>query len=195
MSQVIEKESTSLAKVFWKTDGKRVLVVEFSSGAIEYVDPSLFSQSVRVDNEEYGLATRVQRLGALSASEFPTKQARVEEYQRRLRERKAHLYSGAAEWDIPRKAAGPKVTQADVIEALGRAYPTAPSALLFERKLRELADDNAGTIAYWLSTKQVAAAWADIQAERRKGTVGAFVDADDDVARLLAATFDEKPPF
>lgn len=187
----IEKESNKLADVKWTDTGK--LEIKFVDGNTRLFDPSMVHSALHKDAEYYGWAVRFQRLGAVSATEFPTRDSRVQEYKRRVDERLTHLLNGAAEWDMPKRAAAPKVTRADIEEALTRAFPKFEGGVVFTRKLAELKGSSTGddapyeieTIKYWLSTKQVAKAWADIQAERRAAQTETFLDVEADLERLM----------
>ena len=185
MTQMVEKESNSLSESLEWDEGQNVLTIVFADNMVEKFDRRLVSVTARQDRELYGWCTSFQRLGALQVKDFPTLQSRREEYKRRVRERKDWLYSGAGVWDMPKKAAGPKVTQADIIESIARAYPQHNAALAFEKKLRELEGDNAKTIAEFLAMKQIAKAWALIQAERRAAQVEVFSDGDEEMERLM----------
>lgn len=192
MTQAIEKESNKLADVKWTPTGK--LEIAFVDKMTRVFDPSTVHSALHLDAERYGWAVRFQRLGAISATEFPSRGERIAEYKRRVDERIAHLLTGADTWEVPRKAAAPRVTRDDVEEAILRAYPQSNPTKVFSGKLAEIsakgtapeADNVAATVRYWLATRQVASAWAEIQAERRAANAQALLDADAEVDRLMA---------
>ena len=186
-----KKESNRLATVKWSDTGK--LVADFGGGLTEAFNPALVHHAQHLNAEQYGWGVRFQRLGSLEVAEFPSVQSRKEEYRRRWRELTEHLYSGSDQWDMPKKGGlGPRVTQEDVCEALTRAFPQWDGTKVFEKKMAELKGDKTPelavieTVKYWLSTKQVSAAWAAIQSERKAKAAESFLDVDDEVARMMA---------
>ena len=190
MAQVEKKESNRLYKGEWVGDTYHMrctdgIEVSFNLG--------LASVKQHDNLKRYGAEVKCNRFFAVSIEEFPTLKARQEEGRRRFLEWQEHVYSGSDDWNMPKKSGlsrGP--SEGDVTEALDRAYP-GKGQVLFTRKRDELKGDKTPelatieTVKYWLATKQVATAWADIQAERKARAAQALTtDADDEVARLLA---------
>ena len=186
----IEKsESNRLYKGEWTPSGAYQLT--YSDGLVETFLPARASVKIHDAAKQYGFTVKLNRFHAVSATDFPTVKARMEEGRRRMREWRDHVYSGADTWDMPSKGFGaPRVDRKDIEESLDRAYP-GKGQMLFQRKLVELTGDKTPelaaieTVKYWLQTKQVAAAWATIQAERKAAAAATFGDADDEVLRLL----------
>jgi hypothetical protein len=187
--QVEKKESNRLYKGEWVGDTYHMRCTD----GVE-VNFNLGRASVKQhDNlKRYGAEVKCNRFFAVSIEEFPTLKARMEEGRRRFMEWQEWVYAGNDEWAMPKKGGltrGP--SRDDCVEALNRAYP-GKGELAFERRLNETRGDKTPELAtienvkYWLQTKQVAAAWAEIQAERKAKSAESFGDADDEVARLLA---------
>ena len=190
MATIEKSESNRLYKGEWTASGAYQLA--YSDGLVETFLPARASVKIHDAAKMYGFEVKLNRFHAVSATEFPSVKARMEEGRRRMREWRDHIYSGADTWSLPSKGGAPKVTEADVVEALNRAYP-GKGELLFTKKANELRVDNKTpelvnieTVKYWLQTKQVAVAWVEIQAERRAAASASFGDADDEVARLLS---------
>lgn len=183
MADVEKKESTKLADVEWSETG--VLTATFANGIVEKFDPRLCTVSIRGAAEQYGFAVRFQRLGSLEVKEFPTKTYRMAEYQRRWKELREHYYSGTDNWDIPKRGVGGSViSEADLQECIDRCYP-GKGQELFNAALTKNEGDLGKTRVMWLATKQVAGAWAKLQAERREKRAETLGNADDLVAGLL----------
>ena len=187
MAQIDKKESNRLYKGAWVGDTYHLT---YSDGMVETFMVGRASVKIHDEAKRYGFEVKLNWFHAVSAEEFPSVKARMEEGRRRMREWREHIYAGNDTWSLPSKGGAPRVTEEDVVEALNRAYP-GKGQLLFTKKADELRGDKTPeltaieTVKYWLATKQVAAAWATIQAERRAAAAAQFGDADDEVERLL----------
>ena len=188
MSEVKKEESNRLYKGHWVGDTYHLT---YSDGMVETFMMGRASVKVHDAAKQYGFEVKLNRFHAVSATEFPSVKARMEEGRRRMREWREHIYAGNDTWTLPTKAgARVQCTKEDCVEALERAYP-GKGALLFAKKTNELRGDKTPelatieTVKFWLMTKQVASAWADIQAARKAAAAASFGDADDEVARLL----------
>jgi hypothetical protein len=181
MMTTIEKESTKLADVEWTATGK--LVAKFYDGDTADFNPALASVALHDEAKRYGWAVKYQRLGAVSATDFPTRKARKEEYKRRWMEFRTHVYSGTDQWDLPRgpRATGPN--EADMVESIDRVYPGRGQAILTASIKKENGDLKAAT-AKLLGTEQIRKAWGDLQAERRASAAKGLPSADDYLSEL-----------
>lgn len=184
----IEKsESNRLYKKTWVGDTLRY---ETITGKVLTFNMGLASTQQHDNAKRYGFDVKIQRMFAVSATEFPSNRERAEEGFRRATEWVNHVYSGSNDWEAPKKGMTRSVSREDITEAIDRAYP-GKGQVLFQRKHDETPADHTPeqrvieTVKYWLMTKQVAAAWANIQAERRAAAAASFGDADDEVERLL----------
>lgn len=185
MTTIEKKESNQLAEMVWN-DSREVLTLKFFDGIEEKFDTRLTSTGVHLDAKVYGFHVKINRLGAISATEFPSRKARAEEYRRRLREFRDHCYTGADSWDAPRKASGPRVTEADLLEILEAFKPGAGQVLL-TGSLKVHEGDLKAATNQWLATKECATIWANIQAARRAEAAKGMESADDIVAKMMAA--------
>jgi len=184
MSQV-EKETNRLAKAKWTDTG--ILEITFSNGVVEKFDPRLTTVSIQTEALRYGFGVRFQRLGSLEVKDFPTVQLRMEEYHRRVKELREHYYSGTDSWDIPsRSGSGSAISEADLTECIDRCYP-GKGQQLFNASLAKNGGDLPKTREMWLTTKQIATAWAKLQAERRETRAAGLGDADAMVQAMLEA--------
>lgn len=180
-------ESNRLYTKKWIGD---TIHIETITGKVLTFNRTRSSIKIRDQAEVYGFDVKLQRMFAVSATEFPINRDRADEGARRAQEWIDHVYSGSDEWEAPKKGFTRAVSRADVEQSLDRAYP-GKGQVLFERKLVELRGDKTPELAiietgkYWLQTKQVAAAWVAIQAERKAVAAENFGDADDEVARLM----------
>lgn len=187
MAQVEKSESNRLYKGEWKGDTYHLT---YSDGMQETFMIQRASVKIRDAALLYGFEVKLNRFHAVSATEFPSIKARMEEGRRRMREWRDHVYAGNDEWTLAKKGGPAKIGRDDVIEALERAYP-GKGQPAFDRKMAELAKDKTPELAlietckYWLATKQVAAAWVQIQAERKAAAAASFGDADDEIERLM----------
>lgn len=183
-----KKESNRLYKGEWKGDTYHMAC---DDGVTENFNIGLASVKIHDAAKRYGFQVKLNRFFAVSIEEFPTKKARMEEGRRRMREWREHVYSGADAWDMPSKATGPRVTKDDIIESLSAAFPQYNGAEVWEKKLAATRGDKTPELAelemikYWLTTKQVATAWADIQAARKAAQAAQLVDVEDDLAALM----------
>lgn len=184
-----KKESNRLYKKTWVGDTLRY---ETITGKVLTLNMGLASVKIHEAAKRYGFDVKIQRMFAVSATEFPGNRERADEGARRATEWINHVYSGSDEWEAPSSKGltrGP--SKDDCVEALDRAYP-GKGQVLFQKKHDELRKDQTPellvieTVKYWLATKQVAAAWATIQSERKALAAANFGDADDEVERLLA---------
>ncbi len=177
----IEKESTKLADVEWTPTGK--LVAKFYDNDTADFNPKLASVKQHENAERYGWQVKFQRLGAVSATEFPTRKARKEEYKRRWTEFQAHVYSGSDDWELPRgpKQSGPN--EADLVECLGRVFPGRGQDIL-NASLQKLQGNLQAVKDKWMGTEQVRKAWRDLQSERAAAAAKGLPSADDVLAEM-----------
>ena len=184
----VEKESNRLYVKKWVGD---TIHLDTITGKKLTFTRTRASLKVRDAAEVYGFDVKLQRMFAVSATEFPNSKDRADEGARRAQEWIDHVYSGSDEWEAPKKGFTRSVSRADVEEALERAYPSKGEEL-FAKKLAQLEPGKTPELAvietgkFWLATTQVAVAWANIQAERKAAAAASFGDADDEVARLLS---------
>jgi len=188
MAQVEKKESNRLYKGEWRGDTYHMACTD----GVE-VNFNIGRATVKMRDHllRYGAEVKCNRFFAVSIEEFPTLKARQEEGRRRFQEWQDWVYAGNDEWNQPKKGGlsrGP--SREDCVEALEQAYP-GKGELLFVKKENELRGDKTpelatlDTVKFWMQTKQVASAWADIQAKRKAASAASFGDADDEVARLM----------
>jgi len=183
-----EKESNRMCSYDWIGEpGARKLKMAWFDGLVEYFDPRLATVTNRGNAEEYGWLVRFNRLCAVEIKEIPDKKLRAEEGRRRQREYREHIYSGTDAWAIERKAGGSAISEADLTECLDRCYP-GKGQQLFAASLAKNGGDLPKTREMWLTTKQVATAWAKLQAERREKRADTLGDADALFASIMAAT-------
>lgn len=188
-----EKTETTnrLYKKTWVGDTLRY---ECITGRLISLNIGRASGAIRESALRYGFDVKLQRMFAVSATEFPTQKARAEEGARRAQEWIDHVYAGNDAWDLPTKGITRSVSRGDVEASIDRAY-AGKGQVLFARKLDEITKAKPDltpelavieTGKFWLQTKQVASAWTQIQAERKAAAAASFGDADDEVERLLA---------
>ena len=181
-----KKESNRLYKKTWTGD---TLKYETITGKVLTFNMGLASVKQHDNAKRYGFDVKLQRMFAVSATEFPTNRERADEGFRRATEWVNHVYSGSDEWEAPSKGFTRGPSKEDCVEALERAYP-GKGELLFTKKENKLRKDQTPellaieTVKFWLATKQVAAAWAEIQSARRAIAAANFGDADDEVESL-----------
>lgn len=187
MAQQVDKESNRLYKKTWVGDTLHYGTI---TGRKLSFNIGRASGKVRDSAMRYGFDVKLQRMFAVSATEFPTAKERADEGARRAQEWIDHVYGGTDEWDLPTKGISRGPSRADAEQAIDRAYP-GKGQVLFAAKLKELTGDKTPelavieTVKFWMQTKQIAAAWVEIQAERRAAAAASFGDAGDEVARLL----------
>jgi hypothetical protein len=190
MDSIMASEKTESNRLYTKKWVGDTLHYETITGKRLAFNRQRASIKIRDQAELYGFDVKMQRMFAVSATEFPSSRDRADEGARRTQEWIDHVYSGSDDWEAPKKGFTRSVSRADVEEALDRAYP-GKGQVLFARKFDEAPKDRTPelavieTVRYWLQTKQVAAAWATIQAERKAAAAASFGDADDEVERLL----------
>ena len=189
MAQVEKNESNRLYKKTWTGDTLRY---ETITGKVLTFNMGLASVKQHDNAKRSGFDVKLQRMFAVSATEFPSSRERADEGFRRATEWVNHVYSGSDEWEAPKKGFTRGPSEADCTEALDRAYP-GKGQMLFQRKMVEIKGDKTPelaaieTVKYWLQTKQIAAAWAAIQSERKAAAAASFGDADEEVERLMLA--------
>ncbi len=183
MSQVDKKESNQLASMDWNDSGE-VLTLKFFDGVTETFKPALTSMGVHAEAKQYGFHVKINRLGAISATEFPTRQARADEYKRRFREFKNWVYTGADSWDMPRQGRATGPSEADLIEMMDRKFPGKGQGML-TATLAKHGGDLPKAREQIMAVKEFAQNWLAIQAERRaKAAEGLTATADDFLASI-----------
>lgn len=146
-------------------------------------DRRLASAGNRDNAERMGWQQRLGDLGAIEVKDFPTPLERSLEAKRRQKRGVDHYQGPSSDWNIPAERTPAYVpTEADVREVLTALFPDKAEAL-FEATMTKAGGDAAAALATWTATKQGAAAWASIQAERRRSD---GPSADDLVAQMLA---------
>jgi len=189
MTQIEKKESNQLAEMSWN-DERTVLTLKFFDGVEEKFDTRLTSTGVHMDAKVYGFGVRVQRLGAVSATDFPSRKARAEEYRRRVREFRDWCYTGADSWDVPRKASGAKMTEADMAEVIERWQPefAGKGQVVLTGLVADAGGDLDAVRTMLLGTSETAVLWVRLQAERREASVkSAGLSGDGLLAKMKAA--------
>lgn len=180
------RENGIMTKVW--DERKNVLTFTFLDGSAVRFDKRLVSQSNRSAAECHGWAARLGDMGAVEAKDFPSRMERSLEAKRRITRGVSHYQSASPEWDLPSESVDRGPTGEDLVEVLDRLAP-GKGTLLFKASMDELKQDLAAVRQKWLTTKQGAKAWADIQAERkaRRLDEAKLESADDMVAAMLAA--------
>lgn len=179
------KDTTRVYKGAW--EGEK-FVLRYADGEVQYFDPRRVNTRIQDEARRYGFSVRLQRFHAVPIEVFPKAPERMREGRRRMLEWVEHVYSGSDQWDMPKSGTrGP--TEEDCLESLERAYP-GKGRQAFARKreeLRQTSGELAGpeAIKFWFATRQVAAAWVEIQAERRASQTTSLDDADGEVDRLI----------
>jgi hypothetical protein len=156
-----------------------------------YLDHSVLRFDRRVaasgnrDNaERMGWQGRLGDLGAIEVKDFPDRMARSMEAKRLIKRGIDHYQGPSSDWNIPAERAPAYVpTLHDVSEVLHIIQPAHAETLL-KLTMAEVAGDAKAGLAKWTATKEGAAAWATIQANRRTQTADS---ADDIMAAMLAA--------
>ena len=155
---------------------------EYIHGQVTRFDRRMIPVNLMDNFVAHGVDQKLGDTGALEVADFPDIKARVAEAYRRECELIAAIESGS--WTVARKAAVAYVpTEDDVREVLAAIQPAHAETLL-KLTMAEVAGDAKAGLAKWTATKEGAAAWATIQANRRTATADS---ADDMVARMLAA--------
>lgn len=170
MSQVEKKESNQLASMDWNDSGE-VLTLKFFDGVTETFKPALTSMGVHAEAKQYGFHVKINRLGAISATEFPTRQARADEYKRRFREFKAHVYTGAESWDLPRAKRETGPSEEDLVEIINRVFAGRGQEML-TKALKKNEGDLPKTKEQIMQVREFARAWVEIQTARRQASLG-----------------------
>lgn len=170
------------------------LYAQFFTGEVVRFDKRMATVGMRAHAEEHGWEARLGDKCAVNVKDFPNKADRSREAHRRMKEAADHYMSGANQWDLPR---GPRETgpnEADMVEILNAISPGNGQVLLTKTLEAHKGDLKAAKLQ-WLGTKQGAKAWADIQAARRAVAAEGLDNADDMVAKILAAANElNKPP-
>jgi len=147
-------------------------------------DRRLAASGNRDTAERMGWQQRLGDLGAIEVKDFPDRMARSMEAKRVIKRGIDHYQGSSSDWNIPAERAPAYVpTEADVREVLTAINP-AHAEVLFKMTMDQAGGDAKAGLAKWTATKQGAAAWATIQANRRTATADS---ADDIMAAMLAA--------
>lgn len=161
-----------------------ILQFTFLDNSVLRFDRRLAASGNRDTAERMGWQQRLGDLGAIEVRDFPDRMARSLEAKRVITRGIQHYQGPSSEWSIPAERAPAYVpTEADVREVLTAIQP-AHAEKLFELTMAEVAGDAKAGLAKWTATKEGAAAWARIQADRRTQSAGS---AEDLVAKMLAA--------
>lgn len=165
-----------------------ILQFTFLDHSILRFDRRLAAAGNRDTAERMGWQQRLGDLGAIEVKDFPDRKARSAEAKRVIKRGIEHYQGPSGDWAIPAERAPAYVpTEADVREVLTAIQPTHAEAL-FGLTMKEVSGDAKAGLAKWTATKEGAAAWARIQADRRTQTADS---AEDIVAKMLAAAAGE----
>lgn len=190
-----EKVKSNSVTTVTYLDGK--LVFGFQGQPSFTFDPDKVSAANRARAMMHGFEQRIRDGGALGRDKETGASATPEEKREAMLRIAEHLMSGSDEWAL--KVAAPKKDDPGLLlGAIARATgkDAAGVEALLEATMAKRGVDRNGALKVWQDTKQVAAAKAEILAERAAAKAAqAGGDADDLLAEMGASDDAEEAPM